>query len=63
VSSPEAQSSGRPPTIDELEVENEFLPAYQLNALGIRAGGRTALDRSPGIGYKGLLGLGLVHRF
>jgi len=50
-------------TIDELEVTSEFLPAYQLNALGIRLGGRTAADLSLGVGYKGLLNLGLVHRF
>ena len=50
-------------TIDEVEVENEFLPAHQLNALGVRAGGRNALDLSIGIGYKGLLTAGLVHRF
>jgi len=49
--------------IDELETDNNVLLAYQFTPLGMRLGGAVALDIAVGLGYKGILSVGLGYAF
>ncbi len=49
--------------IDELETDNAYLFAFQVTPLGLRIGGATAVDLAVGLGYKGIVTLGLGYEF
>lgn len=49
--------------IDEVETDSNVLLAYQLTPLGVRLGGAAALDIAVGLGYKGILSVGLGYEF
>ncbi|MBU0741318.1 hypothetical protein KKG45_09175 [bacterium] len=49
--------------IDELETGDTFLLAYQFTPLGMRLGGAAALDLALGLGYKGIVSIGLGYEF
>lgn len=49
--------------IDEVETDSNLLLAYQFTPLGLRIGGAAALDLAVGLGYKGILSVGLDYEF
>jgi len=49
--------------IDELETDNAYLIAYQVTPLGLRIGGAAAVDLAVGLGYKGIVTLGVGYEF
>ena len=49
--------------IDEVETDNEMLIAYQVTPLGMRLGGKAAVDIAVGLGYKGIVSLGVDYAF
>lgn len=49
--------------INELETDDSVLFAYQFTPLGMRIGGSAALDLALGLGYKGLVSIGVGYEF
>jgi len=49
--------------IDEVEADDSILLAYQFTPLGLRLGGAAALDLAVGLGYKGILTIGVGYEF